>query len=122
MTDISRLPHVMVWIWLHIFQFDVANQIMDENEDAFNKNDRPLPSGRVTLRTARVLRWVLVPICFVYSFAYSLEVLYSSIGLVSLTILYNELSAHARNFVVRNVVNAAGFASFELGSTFLASE
>ncbi len=121
MTDLTRLPHVVMWIWIHLLQFDVANQIMDENEDALNKNYRPLPSRRVTMKTAVFIRWILVPVCCALSFAYSFEVLYASMLLISLTILYNELAAHAGNFVVRNVVNAAGFASFELGSTLIAS-
>ncbi|KAF8177699.1 UbiA prenyltransferase family [Pholiota molesta] len=119
-NNISQLPHVVFWTWIHLLQFDVSNQTMDPDEDALNKNDRPLPSKRITLKNAIILRWILVPFCFAISSAYSVEALYSSVALVLLTVLYNELAAHAGNFVVRNMVNAGGFMAFEFGATLLA--
>jgi len=91
-------------------------------EDEKNKPDRPLPSKRLSLEQAIVLRWALVPSCWGLSLYYGYNVLYASIALVALTILYNELSTHSSNFITRNVVNAAGFASFEAGATLVASK
>ncbi|KAJ7076207.1 UbiA prenyltransferase family [Mycena belliarum] len=116
----SYIPETMFWIWLHLLQFDVSNQTLDPEEDALNKRDRPVPSGRITLRDAVILRWTLVPICWALSAAYSLQVFYSSVALSVLTGIYNELHAHAGHWLVRNMVNAAGFASFEFGSTLVA--
>ena len=72
------------------------------------------------LRNALIFRWLLVPICFLWSVTYSLQVLYASMALVALTIAYDEFRCHAGNFVTRNLVNALGFASFEWGATLVA--
>ncbi|KAJ7615482.1 UbiA prenyltransferase family-domain-containing protein [Roridomyces roridus] len=106
LASISRLPHITFWIWLHLLQFDVSNQTMDPEEDAMNKQDRPLPSKRMTLEQAIILRWILVPLCFAWSLCYSVETLYASIAL--------------RHWFIRNAVNAAGFAAFEVGATLVA--
>lgn len=122
MTEITRLPHVMMWIWIHLLQFEVSNQITGQAEDALNKSDRPLPSGRVSLGTAIFLRWILIPICWAISIAYSFEALYTSIALVFLTVVYNELSGHAGNFVIRNLLNVGGYACYEIGAILVAGE
>ncbi|KAF8174925.1 UbiA prenyltransferase family-domain-containing protein [Pholiota molesta] len=119
-NDFSQLPHVIIWIWIHLLQFDVSNQTMDPDEDALNKSDRPLPSKRITLKNAIILRWVLVPFCLAISIAYSVEAFYASATLALLTALYNEFAGHADNFVVRNMFNAGGTMCFEFGATLLA--
>ncbi|KAF9552396.1 hypothetical protein CPC08DRAFT_646965 [Agrocybe pediades] len=121
-TDFGRLPHVIFWIWVHLLQFDVSNQTINPEEDELNKRDRPLPSKRMTLEQALWLRYSLVPVCFILSLAYSVEVLCVSIALVFLTFLYDELGAHAGHWIVRNAVNAAGFAAFESGATLIAGK
>lgn len=120
--DLWRIHQAAFWIWLHVLQFDVSNQTLDPEEDEMNKRDRPLPSKRLTLQQAIALRWVLVPVCWLWSLWYSVETFWASVALVTLTIIYDEMGAHRGNFVVRNVVNAAGFASFEVGSTLVASK
>ncbi|KAF9475242.1 hypothetical protein BDN70DRAFT_915057 [Pholiota conissans] len=120
MTDFARLPNVIMWIRVHLLQFDVSNQTMDPDEDILNKGYRPIPAKRITLANAIILRWLLVPICFAISLAYSVQTLYASFALVGLTVLYDELGAHASNFIVRNVVNACGFMAFESGATLVA--
>ena len=102
-----------------MLQFDVSNQTLKPEEDAVNKRDRPLPSNYVTLRNALLLRWILVPACWGLSSIYSVETVYASIALVLLTVIYNECSAHSSHWLVRNSVNAAGFAAFEAGSTLV---
>ncbi|KAJ7276813.1 UbiA prenyltransferase family-domain-containing protein [Mycena rebaudengoi] len=120
LSSIYHLPHVIFWIWLHVLQFDVSNQILDPAEDALNKKDRPLPSNRISTCDAIILRWLLVPVCMGLSAFYSAETVYASIALIFLTIIYNECSAHKRHWLIRNVVNAAGFASFEVGASLVA--
>ncbi|KAJ7756756.1 UbiA prenyltransferase family-domain-containing protein [Mycena maculata] len=122
LSSIYRLPHVVFWIWLHLLQFDVSNQTLQPEEDAMNKQDRPLPSKRISLSQAVILRWVLIPMCGALSVCYSVETVYASIALVMLTIIYNELEAHSGHWLVRNTVNAAGFASFEVGATLVAGK
>jgi len=120
LASFERLPHLIFWVWLHVLQFDVSNQYLDPAEDAFNKPDRPIPSGRVTLRQTQLLRWALVPICMVLSACYSTPVVWSTVLLCLLTYTYNELHLHAGHWITRNLNNAFGFASFELGATFVA--
>ncbi|KAF9021323.1 hypothetical protein BDZ89DRAFT_1200267 [Hymenopellis radicata] len=120
LKDVSRLLEAAFWIWLHLLQFDVSNQIVGLEEDVWNKPDRPLPAKLITLKSAILFRWLLVLPCFALSYWYSTSVLSASIALVALTVIYNELGAHSHHWLTRNAVNAAGFASFEWGSTLVA--
>lgn len=118
----GNILHSICWIWIHLLQFDVSNQTLSPEEDQQNKSERPLPAGRMTFRDALIFRWVLVPICLLYSLCYSVETFYASVALCALTFIYDEMGAHSSHWVVRNVVNASGFASFEAGATLVASE
>lgn len=115
----DRIFPVVWWIFLHLLQFDTSNQIQDVEEDAKNKPIRPLPAGRISLTHATILRWGLVPACWIISVLHSVPVLLSSVALVLFTILYNELQAH-RHWLTKNIVTAIGFASFEVGGTLVA--
>ena len=118
--SLQRIPHIVLWIWLHILQFDVANQCISPEEDKLNKADRPLAAGRITVRQAVILRWALLPICLLVSLSYSRSVLFASIAMAALTILYNELQVHAAHWSIRNLMNAVGYATFETGATLIA--
>jgi len=120
LTSVAHLPHTIFWTWFHVLQFDVSNQTLDPEEDEFNKQDRPLPAKRITFRNAVILRWLLVPACWTLSACYSLETMYASMGLVALTVIYDELGAHSCHWAVRNLVNALGFVSFEVGASLVA--
>ncbi|GJE90571.1 UbiA prenyltransferase family [Phanerochaete sordida] len=109
-----------LWLWLHLLQFNVANQIYEIDEDAMNKPHRPLPSQRIDAQTARCLRWALVPMCLVVSALFSEQVVYASAAFAVLTLVYNELHADAGFWLLRNTVNGLGFAAFEAGTTLLA--
>ncbi|KAG2050447.1 hypothetical protein BDR06DRAFT_646265 [Suillus hirtellus] len=50
-----------LWIWFHLLQFNVANQIQDLEEDRKNKPSRPIPVGRISVDSAADMRWVMVP-------------------------------------------------------------
>ena len=93
---------------------------MAPEEDEHNKRDRPLPSKRITLDSARVLRWVLVPACLALSACYSAECVGASIALCALTYIYDEAGAAKGHWLTRNIVNALGFASFEVGACLIA--
>ncbi|KAI0753485.1 UbiA prenyltransferase family [Daedaleopsis nitida] len=120
MHSATRLLHVVFWVWFHVLQFDVSNQCMDPDEDAQNKSDRPLPAKRISIENAIRIRWLLVPACFALSLLYSVETFYASLALIILTLIYNEFGAHKGHWVIRNLVNALGFASFEAGATLVA--
>ena len=118
--NLAHLPHTVFWVWFHVLQFDVSNQTLDPEEDEHNKKDRPLPSKRISLSNAVILRWALVPACWTLSACYSVETLVASIALVFLTVVYDEFGAHSGHWIVRNVVNALGFAAFETGACLIA--
>lgn len=61
-----------------------------------------------------------MPLCWMLSACYSRETLCASVALVALTVLYDELGAHAGHWLTRNTVNAMGFASFEVGASLIA--
>lgn len=87
-----------------------------------NKKDRPLPSGRLSLRTALILRWLLPIICMIWSISYSKEVFYASLANCALTYIYDEMGYAAGHWAGRNIVNAMGFLSFEVGACLIASK
>lgn len=106
------------WVWLHLLQADISNQTRSPDEDAVNKPYRPLPSGRITVKNALRLRWLLVPACWVVSAAYGVQVLRVSVLLAGLILVYNEGHA-ADRWLARNVMNAAGIACFETGASLI---
>jgi 4-hydroxybenzoate polyprenyltransferase len=120
LCSLKRLPHVIFWTWLHILQFDVSNQCLSLEEDKRNKSDRPLAAGRISVQHAVILRWALLPLCLFISLSYSVQVLYASVAMAALTIIYNECQAHAAHWSVRNILNAVGYATFEIGATLVA--
>ncbi|KAF8590044.1 hypothetical protein K439DRAFT_1651394 [Ramaria rubella] len=115
----DRLPQIIFWIWLHLLQFCVSNQSINPEEDAINKPWRPIPTGRVTVEQAQNLRWFLIVSCLVLSIYRG--VLPASILICLSTIAYNDLRLH-EHIMMRNVCNAVGYASFELGATQLAGD
>ncbi|KAH7926541.1 hypothetical protein BV22DRAFT_1032798 [Leucogyrophana mollusca] len=117
--NLARIVHVVFWIWIHLLQFDIANQIVDPEEDSKNKATRPIPAGRITLQNATRLRWILLPVCFAYSALYSAQVLGASVAMAVLTLVYHEGHAHA-HWLSKNVVTAVDYGAFELGATLVA--
>ncbi|KAF7330983.1 hypothetical protein MVEN_02438400 [Mycena venus] len=113
-----------LWIWLHLLQFTTSNQscsLTAVAEDSDNKPDRPIPSGRMTLQQARILRWLLVPLCLGMSYKFSTSVLAASMAVIFITIWYNELGGSGNQGVItRNLLNGLGFGSFEAGAILLA--
>ncbi|KAI0071185.1 hypothetical protein K474DRAFT_1669294 [Panus rudis PR-1116 ss-1] len=118
----AHIPEGVLWIWLHLLQFNLSNQTIDVDEDKGNKAWRPLPAGRITLKSARLLRWMIVPLCLIFSLCYGVESFYSSTIIVMLTIVYNELGAHGGHWFWRNAVNAIGLAAFQAGGAIVMSE
>ena len=104
----------VVWVFIHLLQFCVSNQTLDAEEDLKNKPWRPIPSGRISLRSALFLRWTLIPLCLLFSIVCG--VLSPSVLFLAATIAYNELRLGAHWFL-RNVLNAVGYASFSFGAT-----
>ncbi|KAH0831842.1 hypothetical protein J3R83DRAFT_12692 [Lanmaoa asiatica] len=117
---LSHIIHVVAWIWLHLLTCNIANQVKAPDEDKINKPFRPLPSGRITEYHARALRWILVPVCLAVSAAYSTELLYTSLELQILTVLYSELHGD-ECFLWKNSLTAVMYGCAGVGGVLLAS-
>lgn len=115
----TRILEIILWIWIHILKFDISNQIQDPEEDKRNKPDRPLPAGRITAQNAADLRWLLVPICLMFSAMYGRQTLASSVCFEALSICYNEFGGHKAG-LSKNILTAAGYTCLEAGATIVA--
>ena len=118
---LGRLPQIIVWNWVNLLLFDVANQRLPQSilEDTVNKPWRPMPSKRLTHNEARRFLLVLLPIVFLVS-TY-LGGLFESLALMSLTWMYNDLGGADENYIVRNLINACGFVCYSSGATTIAA-
>ncbi|KAJ8520740.1 hypothetical protein ONZ45_g2485 [Pleurotus djamor] len=52
------------WMFMYIYFFTLSNQLTGIEEDRINKPDRPIPSGKITVRGA-IYRWGLALTVFV---------------------------------------------------------
>ena len=113
-----RLPHAFLWFWVHALQFALANQSLPHaiSEDTLNHPYRPIPAGRVSVQTARVLRWTMIPSCLLVSAFHGPRTMLASI-LGSLFILvYNEGGGAQGHWLVRNAENAVGYSVAKAGT------
>lgn len=105
---LSRVPHMVFWIWVHLLLEDLANQRQPQSisEDAVNKPWRPLPSGRISQTESLTLLQAGVPTLALVSL--SLGAFTPSAAFMTLVWLYNDLEGSSTGPILRNVVNAAG--------------
>ena len=108
----------MLWTWFHLLQFCVSNQSLDPEEDSTNKPWRPIPSGLISVGSARNLRWMLLPLCL--STSVRLGAYWQGISLALAFVAHNEFGLHSHLFM-RNICNAWGYASFNAGAYAIAS-
>ena len=120
--SLSRLFHTVLWLWVHTLQLALANQTLPRAlaEDVMNHTDRPLPAGRITIQQARALRWMMVPLCLLLSAAYGPRTLFTSFGVSLFMLAYNEGGGSGGHWLVRNALNAIGYALAEAGATLVA--
>lgn len=117
---LTRIPLVIFWIWMNLLPFDIGNQRSSSAiaEDLLNKPWRPLPSGRLTQKQARIIMIV----------AYASAIFASSqtgglrqcLALIALGTWYNDFGGADYNAVVRNLINAFGYLSFISGALEIA--
>ncbi|KAJ6571509.1 hypothetical protein B0H19DRAFT_1064587 [Mycena capillaripes] len=90
----------LIWTYVNLLQCCVANQRKPSGiaEDAGNKPWRPIPAGLISCAEATILRWVLLPICLIISWAYGV----ADVG------------------IALAVLNAVAYAIFDSGATFIA--
>ena len=81
---------------------------------------RPLPTGRISVRTACTLRWMMIPLCLLLSAAHGQRTTFASF-LGSLYILaYNEGGGARNHWLIRNALNAFGCVVAKAGATLIA--
>jgi len=119
--NLSRLPHTLLWLWVHTLQLGLANQTLPQAiaEDAINHPERPLPAGRVSFRTARALRWMMIPSCLLLSASYGPRTMLASFGASLFMLAYNEGGGARSHWLIRNALNAVGYAVAEAGATLV---
>jgi 4-hydroxybenzoate polyprenyltransferase len=105
-----------LWIWFHLLQFNIANQIQDPEEDRKNKPSRPIPAGRISVDSAADIRWVMIPVCLMLSLWYGTQALLASTVFAVLTIWYNELHGDKMG-LSKNVLTAILYGCLEVGGT-----
>ena len=113
-------PLVVLWVWINVLIFDLANQRLPDSiiEDSVNKAWRPIPSGRMTPFHARRLLLAVLPVSILITFyTGGME---ETILMNTLVYMYNDLGGADENFVVRNLINAAGFICYSAGATRVA--
>ncbi|PPQ66605.1 hypothetical protein CVT24_006916 [Panaeolus cyanescens] len=124
LSPTRRFAHAIqaiFWIYLHLFQFNLANQVRDPEEDRQNKPWRPLPSGRITLKNAYRLKKLAIATCLFVSWCYGYRVLRTSAFFSILIPAYHELHGDS-HWLSKNLMNAVGYACFASGSTLIASK
>ena len=117
---LKRVPQVILWNWINVLIFDLANQRLPNSiiEDSVNKPWRPIPSGRLSACQARRLLLAILPISVIITFY--IGGMEETIVMNTLEYMYNDLGGADENFVVRNLINAAGFICYSAGATRVA--
>ena len=115
----SHALQCVLWVWLHVLQFNLSNQVRDPEEDIRNKPWRPLPSGRITLANVFILKYMTTATCLLVSYSYSPCVLVSSAFLSLLIPMYHELHGD-QHWLSKNLMNSVGYSCFAIGSTLVA--
>lgn len=117
---IRQIPAAVFWVWVNLLPFNIANQRQSKaiEEDSINKPWRALPTKRLLPEQATYL----MMLSYLAAILTSLRLggLRSCVAMILLGFYYNELGGADNSFVVRNLVNAAGFLSFASGATEVA--
>ncbi|TBU40209.1 UbiA prenyltransferase family [Dichomitus squalens] len=105
-----------LWVWLHLLQFCVSNQSLEPEEDRKNKPWRPIPSGALSMRSARTFRWGLLVACL--AFSAQCGALIPSAAFSFATWAHNEAKLGSQ-WISRNVLNGIGYSSFSVGASYV---
>lgn len=115
-TLLSRAPAALFWLWINLLPFNIDNQRHPDSvaEDMLNKPWRTLPSERMTSKQARNLILCLYPLAIATSLC--IGGTEQCLCLIALGFWYNNLAGADSSFIVRNLINAAGFNRFSTGA------
>lgn len=113
----TRSILVLVWVLTHLFLIDIDNQSLSVDEDKLNKPWRPLPSGRVTISTAKFLSKTLNAICLLVSCLLGgRELMIPTVVFCGLVYSYDHLLLNS-HYIWKNIINGLGYAVLETGAT-----
>ncbi|KAH9483264.1 Fumagillin beta-trans-bergamotene synthase [Psilocybe cubensis] len=115
-TSPIRAAKAFTFVTLHLLQFCISNQSLSPEEDAKNKPWRPIPAGRLSVRSALILRWFMLPACLLLSAAFGVL----DVGIVMSTaiFLHNECGYDAHWFP-RTALNAIAYTTFDTGAILI---
>ncbi|KAG1867040.1 UbiA prenyltransferase family [Suillus tomentosus] len=118
--DMPALFYTFCWLWFHVFQFNASNQSYSAHEDILNKPWRPVPSGRISVKDARTLRWALMVFCLGISSLFGSYVVITSVMATVLIIVNDDLrlSDHP---VFKTLCSTGGYVIVELASLLILS-
>lgn len=116
---VSHAIQCVLWVWLHVLQFNLSNQVRDPEEDRSNKPWRPLPSGRITLANTFILKYITIATCLLWSYSYGPCVLTPSAFLTLLIHMYHEMRGD-QHWLTKNLMCSGGYACFATGTTLVA--
>ncbi|KAG1818172.1 UbiA prenyltransferase family [Suillus subaureus] len=114
------LSCALCWLWFHLFQFNASNQSYSAHEDILNKPWRPVPSGRISVKDSRALRWGLMVICLGFSSLFSLDVVITS-GVYTVFLIMHDDFHLSHHPIFKNLCSAGGYVTNELGSSLILS-
>ncbi|KAG1882475.1 UbiA prenyltransferase family-domain-containing protein [Suillus subluteus] len=114
------LSCALCWLWFHLFQFNASNQSYSSHEDVLNKPWRPVPSGRISVKDSRALRWGLMVFCLGISSLFSLNVVITS-GVYSVFVAMHDDFHLSRHPIFKNLCTAGGYVTYEVGCLLILS-
>jgi 4-hydroxybenzoate polyprenyltransferase len=119
---ILRLSVVVIWLWLHLLVATLSNQRLETSifEDALNKPWRPIPSKRITPESTR--RLLIVTVLLSSMLSYVLHVYSTSLTIMTLIWLYNDIGVADDHWILRNTINSAAILSWGAGATWILIE
>lgn len=122
-TFLSRLPLMLAYTWFNLLAFTVNNQRHPGSvaEDKLNKPWRPIPAGRLTPAQAHTLGLLSILTALALSAFVGGGVVQSAL-LAVLGTIYNDFGGGDGHWLVRNLLNAAGFTSFASGTLEVAMQ
>lgn len=121
LTILSQTPLVLLWLWLNLLVFTLANQRLPSSiiEDTCNKPWRNIPSGHITPDSTRRLLLAVMLISWALSMALNAWTEFAALAV--LIWMYNDLGGAEEHYLVRNVNNALGYFFFGLGALRVAA-
>jgi 4-hydroxybenzoate polyprenyltransferase len=113
---LSRAPLVLFYVWLNILLFCLHNQRHPCSiaEDSINKPWRPLPSSRLSSADATRLMIATYPITLFMS--WRMGAFTPAAVLTCLDLWYNDFGGADSNGILRNALNACGYACLLSGA------